>query len=85
MRTHRRVAAVALLLVVAGATPAAPTPTPPRSFTIAAAGDIIPHESLVDAANAYLPGYGWDFNPMMATSSRGYRRLTLPSAIWRAR
>ncbi len=61
-----RVGAVALLLVVAGATPAATTPSAPRSFTIAAAGDIIPHGMLVAAADAYLSGPGFDFTPMMA-------------------
>jgi len=37
---------------------------PPRSFTIAAAGDIIPHGMLV--AHAALPGGGWDFTSMEA-------------------
>ncbi len=65
MRTPLRVVAIALLLVIAGAVPAAPTPRAPRSFTIVAAGDIIPHEQLVDTANGYRPGYGWDFTPMV--------------------
>jgi len=65
MRSRLAVPAIALAVVVLGATPAAPAPTAPRSFTIAAAGDIIPHEMLVDAGNAYLPGPGWDFTPMM--------------------
>ncbi|HEX5630761.1 MAG TPA: CapA family protein [Acidimicrobiia bacterium] len=56
-------------VVVAGllvAAPSADSGTPPRGFTIAAAGDIIPHEALVDAGDRYLPGAGWDFTAMLA-------------------
>jgi hypothetical protein len=58
-------ASLAALLVLAGTTArAAEPPTAPRSFTIAAAGDIIPHDMLV--AHARLPGGGWDFTSMEA-------------------
>ena len=62
-----RLAAVAVLLLVAVAAPQVPASpaVAGRSFTIAAAGDIIPHEMLVNTANAYLPGPGWDFTPMV--------------------
>lgn len=60
----RRVALVAAALVALTATPAPGQPEP-RSFTVAGAGDIIPHGMLVDAGNAYLPGAGWDFTPMV--------------------
>ncbi len=56
-------------VVVAGllaAAPAAGSGTAPREFTIAAAGDIIPHESLVRAGDRYLSGPGWDFTAMLA-------------------
>jgi poly-gamma-glutamate capsule biosynthesis protein CapA/YwtB (metallophosphatase superfamily) len=57
--------ALAVLVLLAGAVPAASQTPPGRSFTIAAAGDIIPHGMLVDAGNAYLSGPGWDFTPMV--------------------
>jgi poly-gamma-glutamate synthesis protein (capsule biosynthesis protein) len=56
---------IALVVLVAGAPVAAAPPSLPRHFTIAAAGDIIPHGMLVDAGNAYLPGPGYDFTPMV--------------------
>ncbi len=59
------IATTTMLLVPVATATARPTPGP-RSFTIAAAGDIIPHGSLVAAADVYLPGPGWEFTPMMS-------------------
>jgi len=56
---------IALVVLGAGAPVIASPAAVPRSFTIAAAGDIIPHGMLVDAGNAYLTGPGWDFTPMI--------------------
>lgn len=61
-----RILAVVIVVIATLTPPAASQPSPPRTFTIAAAGDIIPHGMLVDAANVYLPGPGWDFTPMVA-------------------
>ena len=63
MRT--RILGVVVVAIATLTPPAASQPSQLRTFTIAAAGDIIPHGMLVDAANAYLPGYGWDFTPMV--------------------
>lgn len=64
-RTWVSVVTVAAILAVG---PAASTQTNPvRRFTVVAAGDIIPHTMLVDSGDAYLPGPGWDFTPMVAT------------------
>ncbi len=49
-----------------GGTPEAPAGTTapgPRSFTIAATGDLLIHESVADAART---ADGWDFSPMFA-------------------
>jgi poly-gamma-glutamate synthesis protein (capsule biosynthesis protein) len=56
---------IALVVLGAGAPVIASPAAVPRHFTIAAAGDIIPHGMLVDAGNAYLTGPGWDFTPMI--------------------
>jgi poly-gamma-glutamate synthesis protein (capsule biosynthesis protein) len=60
-----RLTGIAMVLLVATATPAGSQPTPGRAFTIAAAGDMMPHGMLVRAANDYLSGPGWDFTPMV--------------------
>ncbi len=65
MPTRFAVAAVAVLVVVGAAAAGADArQAAPRSFTIAAAGDIIPHDMLV--AHARVPGGGWDFTDMEA-------------------
>ncbi len=61
-----RIVGIAAAVIVACVSPARSQPTPGRAFTIAAAGDIIPHEALVRTASEYLPGAGWDFTPMVA-------------------
>jgi len=61
-----RIAGIAAIVIVTFALPATSQPSPMRAFTIAAAGDIIPHGMLVAAGNDYLPGPGWDFTPMVA-------------------
>ena len=43
--------------------PDAPAPAGPASFTIAATGDLLIHESVADAART---ADGWDFSPMFA-------------------
>jgi poly-gamma-glutamate capsule biosynthesis protein CapA/YwtB (metallophosphatase superfamily) len=47
--------------------PAARTPTP-RSFTLLASGDVLPHRQVVDRARAYgaRSGRSYDFRPMFA-------------------
>lgn len=42
----------------------APVPGPPRSFTLAASGDLLPHQAVQDRAAAYAGGAGWEFGPM---------------------
>ncbi|HAX81475.1 MAG TPA: hypothetical protein DCY40_02770 [Actinobacteria bacterium] len=64
MRIPRTLAIAGVVLLVGLPGTAAPQ-TEPRSFTIAAAGDIIPHGMLVDAGNAHVPGPGYDFTPMV--------------------
>ncbi len=58
-----RLAGILVVLLLGTAAPAASTDAR-RSFTIAAAGDIIPHDMLVEAGNRYLDGAGYDFAPM---------------------
>lgn len=65
MSGRRLVSGAVVLQLALLASPAAPQTVPGRSFLIAAAGDIIPHDMLVSKGDAYLPGYGWDFSPMM--------------------
>ena len=61
----RSLAAVAIAVTaLAGVAPIGAAAPSPRSFVIAAAGDIIPHDMLV--AHAALPGGGWDFTSMEA-------------------
>src|SRR3990172_8980971 len=60
-----RALAVALVMLLTGLPVTATPQTVPRTFTIAAAGDIIPNGMLVDAGNAYLDGPGFDFTPML--------------------
>jgi poly-gamma-glutamate capsule biosynthesis protein CapA/YwtB (metallophosphatase superfamily) len=63
-RSCRRAAAGILLALCI---PAAGTADePPRSFTIAASGDILIHGSVARAALAYGEGAGYDFTPMLA-------------------
>lgn len=60
-----RIVGMAVVVIVTFALPAASQPAPLRAFTVAAAGDIIPHGALVATANDHLPGPGWDFTPMV--------------------
>jgi poly-gamma-glutamate synthesis protein (capsule biosynthesis protein) len=62
-----RIAASALLLGSLAAAPAAGEDAEPRRFTIAAAGDILIHESIWQKADSYVPGYRtYDFFPLFA-------------------
>ncbi len=45
--------------------PAAGAAEPPRSFTVAAAGDILIHGRVADFAHQYAGGDGYDFTPML--------------------
>jgi poly-gamma-glutamate synthesis protein (capsule biosynthesis protein) len=38
----------------------------PRPFTLLAAGDVLPHSSVIDRAAADAGGHGYDFAPMLA-------------------
>ncbi|MFI1869559.1 CapA family protein [Streptomyces jumonjinensis] len=49
----------------AAARPAA-SPAPPRGFTLIASGDVLPHDSVIDQAQADADGDGYDFAPMLA-------------------
>jgi poly-gamma-glutamate capsule biosynthesis protein CapA/YwtB (metallophosphatase superfamily) len=55
-----------LLLLLVLASPAARAEEPPRSFTIAASGDILIHGAVARAAAAYAGDAGYDFTPMLA-------------------
>ncbi|PIB08451.1 hypothetical protein B1C81_15870 [Streptomyces sp. HG99] len=44
--------------------PAAPAPA--SGFTLVASGDVLPHGSLIERANADAGGNGYDFRPMLA-------------------
>ncbi|MFE9257772.1 CapA family protein [Streptomyces sp. NPDC006879] len=47
--------------------PAGPRrPEQPRGFTLVASGDVLPHESVIDRAQADAGGEGYDFGPMLA-------------------
>jgi hypothetical protein len=37
-----------------------------RGFTLVASGDVLPHSSIIDRAQADAGGYGYDFRPMLA-------------------
>jgi len=63
-RWCRRAAAGIVLALCVPATGTADEP--PRSFTIAASGDILIHASVARAAAAYGQGGGYDFTPMLA-------------------
>lgn len=61
MRARLLLALSALLLGVPG------SPDPPRTFTIAAGGDLLIHRSIAAQADANVPGYGThDFAPLLA-------------------
>ncbi|HSG78006.1 MAG TPA: CapA family protein, partial [Acidimicrobiia bacterium] len=60
----RRVTLAILALLALGITPAR-ADDPPRSFTIAASGDILIHGMVMDAARAYANYEGFDFGPML--------------------
>ncbi|MBM3695076.1 MAG: CapA family protein, partial [Actinobacteria bacterium] len=64
MPALRRLGAVVLLLALAG--PAAAAEDSPRTFTIAAAGDILIHRMVAQQAAVYAGGDGYDFYPMLA-------------------
>jgi poly-gamma-glutamate synthesis protein (capsule biosynthesis protein) len=64
MPIMRRIAASVLALLALGTLPAR-ADDPPRSFTIAAAGDILIHGMVMDAARAYAGSDGFDFWPML--------------------
>ncbi|MEU3451022.1 CapA family protein [Streptomyces thermolilacinus] len=53
---------------VTPAPPAAPSAKDPavRPFTLAATGDVLPHDSVIRAAHADANGAGYDFRPMLA-------------------
>ncbi|CAL9594443.1 CapA family protein [Streptomyces sp. enrichment culture] len=53
---------------VTPAPPAAPSAQDPavRPFTLAATGDVLPHDSVIRAAHADANGAGYDFRPMLA-------------------
>ncbi|MCU0281777.1 MAG: CapA family protein, partial [Acidimicrobiia bacterium] len=55
-----------LPLLLAVLTPAAAADEPPRTFTIAASGDILIHGAVARAAAAYAGDGGYDFTPMLA-------------------
>ncbi len=57
--------AVAALTLAAGVAPRAAAETEPRSFTIAAAGDILVMRSMADIAARNAGGAGYDFTPMI--------------------
>ncbi|MCB2222804.1 MAG: CapA family protein [Actinobacteria bacterium] len=62
---------LAALVLAAAALGPAPAATgeggPPRSFTIAAAGDVLMHSSTTRTADQYAPGWNtYDFAPLMA-------------------
>jgi len=57
---------LSLVLLLALTAPAAGADEPPRSFTIAATGDILIHGMVAQAAAAYAGGEGYDFTPMLA-------------------
>ncbi|MFI6335826.1 CapA family protein [Streptomyces sp. NPDC050535] len=75
-RTRRTVLAIAALTVVtgcqaAGDPPAGRTglpaaPADPREFTLVASGDVLPHTSVIERAQADAGGDGYDFRPMFA-------------------
>ncbi|MFF2850947.1 CapA family protein [Streptomyces sp. NPDC058001] len=48
----------------AGPGPASPAPSGPRGFTLAAAGDVLPHDSVIRRAESDADGDGYDFRPM---------------------
>jgi poly-gamma-glutamate synthesis protein (capsule biosynthesis protein) len=62
-RLHRWLPVPLLLALL---TPAAGADAPPRSFTIAASGDILIHGAVARSAAAYAGGNGYDFTPMLA-------------------
>ncbi|MFG2650321.1 CapA family protein [Streptomyces sp. NPDC048436] len=41
-------------------------PDAPRPFTLVASGDVLPHSSIIDKANADAGGDGYDFVPMLS-------------------
>lgn len=43
-----------------------PAPAAARGFTLAASGDVLPHTSIIERANADAGGDGYDFAPMLA-------------------
>ncbi len=61
---RRTLAIVAALALAASTAPNAAARTEPRSFTIAAAGDIIIHEAIAVQAHYNARGAGYDFTPM---------------------
>ncbi|MFD5625337.1 CapA family protein [Streptomyces sp. NPDC127072] len=75
-RTRRTALALAALTVVTGCQaaqnppvgrtgqPAAPSD--PRAFTLVASGDVLPHASVIERAQADAGGSGYDFRPMFA-------------------
>ncbi|MFF8382569.1 CapA family protein [Streptomyces kanasensis] len=79
-RTAAVAATVLLSATAAGCTEARPprAPAPPvhasaggpgpatRPFTLAATGDVLPHDSVIRQANADAGGDGYDFRPMLA-------------------
>ncbi len=61
---RRTQATLAALVLATAAAPGASARTEPRSFTIAAAGDILIHEAVAVAARYNAGGSGYDFTPM---------------------
>ncbi|WP_329544028.1 CapA family protein [Streptomyces sp. NBC_01356] len=79
MTTRRRQTTLALaaVLVVTGCQAAQDPPDPgpsgrpaapsdPRGFTLVASGDVLPHTSIIERAQADAGGNGYDFRPMLA-------------------
>ncbi|MEV3856367.1 CapA family protein [Streptomyces sp. NPDC050095] len=50
----------------AGAATGRPAPAAPRGFTLVASGDVLPHTSIINKANADAGGDGYDFRPMLS-------------------
>ncbi|WP_405905245.1 CapA family protein [Streptomyces sp. NBC_00828] len=76
-RRRQTTLALAAVLVVTGCQAAQDPPDPgpsgrpaapsdPRGFTLVASGDVLPHTSIIERAQADAGGNGYDFRPMLA-------------------
>ncbi|MFJ4808922.1 CapA family protein [Streptomyces longwoodensis] len=80
MIARRRQVALALTAVLAAGAacraqdrtpvvePGRPAPAAARGFTLVAAGDVLPHSSVIDRARFDAGGTGYDFRPLLAAT-----------------